>query len=357
MTRRMLRVILLLCCFTCSLDQVQAVAPITLTQPTSVLMIQYLLDKSVPVPDGVWLRDDRATSYLPDRYRSFWKNPRFKGPSMRISGSAQMNPEQLTHLVYHIRTITQDIKTPIYIVDLRLEPHGFFHNQALRLHNTDFWVAFQRNLAYDYERALFSHLNDMWSKIGQFTLFGHIQKIHAQRLSKQITTFVNIAALLQNKKTELEDDASVQAVSDLLSKLPPTDPRPFKTEEDLCRDLEVHYMRFPVADHHAPTHDVACRFFKWLQTLPKNAWVHFHCAGGRGRTTTFMMLTQMARYKPHLSFEVFSKHHHAAGAIDVHDIQPDSLKAQWGYDRLAFLKAIYQNAQTHGQLLSNCLCL
>jgi hypothetical protein len=60
----------------------------------------------------------------------------------------------------------------------------------------------------------------------------------------------------------------------------------------------VHYVRIPVTDHCAPS-DVALAAFRELASSsePKSSWLHFHCHGGDGRTTTFLALYDMVCWK------------------------------------------------------------
>ena len=60
-------------------------------------------------------------------------------------------------------------------------------------------------------------------------------------------------------------------------------------------DTTVEYVRIPVTDHCAPSDaaiDVLCGLREAARTDP-TSWVHFHCHGGDGRTTTFLALYDM----------------------------------------------------------------
>src|SRR5262249_24008003 len=62
------------------------------------------------------------------------------------------------------------------------------------------------------------------------------------------------------------------------------------TEKALTESYKVGYIRIPVTDHFPPSKDQVERFLAFVRTLPPNSWLHFHCAAGEGRTTTFMSL-------------------------------------------------------------------
>jgi len=57
--------------------------------------------------------------------------------------------------------------------------------------------------------------------------------------------------------------------------------------------LTVSYLRLPVTDHCAPEDDVVRVFLEKLGNVDVETWVHFHCHGGDGRTTTFLTMYDM----------------------------------------------------------------
>ena len=70
------------------------------------------------------------------------------------------------------------------------------------------------------------------------------------------------------------------------------------TERDLAQQRGVAYFRIPVTDHCRPTDDMVDRFVIFVKELRSNAWPHFHCHGGDGRTTTFLALYDIVRNVP-----------------------------------------------------------
>ena len=60
----------------------------------------------------------------------------------------------------------------------------------------------------------------------------------------------------------------------------------------------VHYLRIHVTDHCAPSDAALFEFSRLPVSVdPKSSWVHFHCHGGDGRTTTFLALYDMVCWK------------------------------------------------------------
>lgn len=59
----------------------------------------------------------------------------------------------------------------------------------------------------------------------------------------------------------------------------------------------LHYAdaRFTVPDRAFPGDSELEAFVEFVKTLPANAWLHFHCQAGAGRTTQYMIFYDMMR--------------------------------------------------------------
>ena len=67
------------------------------------------------------------------------------------------------------------------------------------------------------------------------------------------------------------------------------------TERNVVETVGAHYVRVAVTDHACPLDSAIDEFVAAVRELPQNAWAHFHCEAGLGRTTTFMVLYDMLR--------------------------------------------------------------
>ncbi|MCR1952043.1 hypothetical protein NSA50_13420 [Clostridium sp. DSM 100503] len=75
-------------------------------------------------------------------------------------------------------------------------------------------------------------------------------------------------------------------------------PKSVQSELELTKSKEIGYVRIPVTDGQVPTDDMVDYFIDFVNKLPDNAWLHFHCKAGIGRTTTFMIMYDiMKNYK------------------------------------------------------------
>lgn len=67
-------------------------------------------------------------------------------------------------------------------------------------------------------------------------------------------------------------------------------PKVTYNEENLIKSKGLYYKRIPVTDFELPSNETVDYFLKYINSLPKESWLHFHCKEGVGRTTTFMIM-------------------------------------------------------------------
>lgn len=270
--------------------------------------------QSTLVPNGAVMAIPKKDGYLPSNFRTLYKNPIIGGLPLRTSGSAQPTPSQMEHLIYYIRTLMNDVNFPLYIVDLRLEPHGYVDDKLIQIHDEGIWEALDPDDADAYNDQAFTTLKHQ----GNLLIYTDIKKIERQRLAN--------------------DDFTID---DPLHRI--------QTEKDVVKNLSarygnVHYVRLPVMDHNAPQIKVFECFLAFMKTLPKNAWVHFHCAAGRGRTSTFLLLYHMIKGKPKDTIETLFQKHKSMGSIDIIKINTD-YKTLYAQNRLNFLRSAFEEMQ------------
>lgn len=160
---------------------------------------------------------------------------------LKISGSAQFT-EQSLDLV--LNAIGKTYK--IIDVDLREESHGFINGLAVSFKNS-------------------------------------LNNANAGLSLKEITNKEN--ELLSSIK--LNEPLSLSSSSSSIKEIIPIS---VENEETLCKKRLVDYFRIPVTDGNLPSPEMVSRFVNFVNSLPENAWLHFHCKAGATRTTTFMIM-------------------------------------------------------------------
>lgn len=160
---------------------------------------------------------------------------------LKISGSAQFT-EQSLDLV--LNAIGKTYK--IIDVDLREESHGFINGLAVSFKNS-------------------------------------LNNANAGLSLKEITNKEN--ELLSSIK--LNEPLSLSSSSSSIKEIIPIS---VENEETLCKKRLIDYFRIPVTDGNLPSPEMVSRFVNFVNSLPENAWLHFHCKAGATRTTTFMIM-------------------------------------------------------------------
>lgn len=194
-----------------------------------------------------WRRDvpgKQAESELPKNFRTFG----------RSSGSAEFTPAQFKAMVSLIREKSGG--GPVYDVDLRQESHGYFNEIPVSWYGERDWA----NLGLSEKKAV---------------------AIENQRIKDSLGNLRYIAAVGKNCLPSLGEVIHVNNVM---------------TEQELAEKEGIHYFRIAATDHVWPSAENIDRFIAFYKTLPSNAWVHFHCEAGMGRTTAFMVMYDILKH-------------------------------------------------------------
>ena len=206
--------------------------------------------------------DSTSSVGLPMRLRDI--------PTLNISGSAQFTKDQLLNLKNYIN------KDNICIVDLRQESHGMIDDLAISFLNPykDLNNGFTTEQTIKAENSLLNKI-----KIG-----------NTIQLYKHTGIFIK--------------DITVDFISN---------------ESQLVTEADMQYKRFAVKDNSAPTPDIVDEFVEFIKNKPDDIHLHFHCAAGKGRTTSFMVMYQAMKNNSNLTLEQLLSYQYNIGGVNLHD--------------------------------------
>ena len=226
---------------------------------------------------------DRCSGGGPDHFRTAMELEPNPYPA---SGSHQLNADQLTQIL-STKVVSRYEPRDLFLVDLREESHGFINRRAASWYaDNDFGnVGVAKSQIERDERARLEVLEGETTQV--FKIDDDSSDNRGQERMMPVSYQTVTAETAATERTLVD--------------------------EVVIGNCTVHYLRIPVTDHCAPS-DVALAEFGKLATSsePKSSWLHFHCHGGDGRTTTFLALYDMVCWKrrsrdPLPDLEVFAR--------------------------------------------------
>ncbi|MBA4749193.1 MAG: hypothetical protein H2057_01080 [Alphaproteobacteria bacterium] len=225
---------------------------------------------------------------------------------LNISASAQFSQTSFD-------TMVKILNPNMYVVDLRLESHGFAGGHAVSLYAPE-------------------------NGINKGLLPTEIE-VHEKAF---------LAELVTNPPEHI-----YQIVEKGGGRISQTTPvagsyTPVFSEAELTKERGVRYIRFTTLDHSRPEDAVVDAFVTFVKALEKGTWLHFHCRAGRGRTTQFSVMYDMLQNAKDVSFEDILHRHYLIGGSPLFELDADpdeQWKKQMNQGRLAFLKSFYVYAK------------
>src|SRR4030095_6697423 len=189
----------------------------------------------------------------------------------RASGSHQLDVQRLVTALQPVAPTG----TQLYLVDLREETHLFF----------------------DDNRAVSWYADKDFANVGQ-TLDWIVADEAAQLAKIKAVPATQIFCITQDD----QGNVTPTGYSELVVKSA-------ATEKDVAGQMPFsprpNYIRIPVTDHCMPGVDELNRFIKLCVSLNPGDWVHCHCHGGDGRTTTFLALFDMVHWAKSKGTDLF----------------------------------------------------
>lgn len=225
---------------------------------------------------------------------------------LNASASAQFS-------VYSLKAALEKISSKnIWIIDLRRESHGFINGLPI---------------------SWYSHENQG----NKGMKIKHLFKVEAELLlSLKKEPFVNVHQILEKNAGTIERTQSCPLTVDRI-----------QSEQDVATCFSLNYLRLPVSDHHRPDNTSVDQFIALVKQLPSDAWLYFHCRGGKGRSSTFMVMYDILRNGSTVSLEDILARQAFLGGSDLFVISEkpeDAWKKKAAIERQKFISQFYQYA-------------
>jgi inositol hexakisphosphate len=214
---------------------------------------------AIPYRTGTYLIFDNEAG-RPESDNHF-RSGRDLVPPLRASGSHQLDATVFAAVVGRIAA-EAPAQRRLLIVDLRQESHAFLDGRAVSWCADKDWSNVGRPIAWI--------LGDEESQLVKLAAAPD-QLVYA--VHKDTDGRIQVLGSSPLHVTRAETEAM------MVARLPSR--------------LSISYFRLPVTDHRAPEDDAVRTFLEKLGNVDATAWVHFHCHGGDGRTTTFLTMYDM----------------------------------------------------------------
>ena len=263
-----------------------------------------------------------SSSSLPKTFRTMTDNfPPGSGkqPSrvgldtLNASGSAQYCKGQLEAML-----TTKSVSLPMIIVDLRQESHGFF--QIAKPIQEEKTIA----VGWFAERD--------WMSIGKSLV--SVDRDENSRLSSALLNL----NLTVNEIKSVDSEGGICTVQAYQ-----VDVVGWATERQIAHEVGCGYIRIPTTDHVRPRDEEVDRFVAFDTALAPGVWLHFHCRGGDGRTTTFLAMHDIIHNAPQVTVDDILKRQHLLGGVDLYTPPGDTKSYQYPFavEREKFIRDFY----------------
>lgn len=240
--------------------------------------------------DDVFIRVDRDDV---DAWKGELANVRFLQDE-RMSGSAQFSEDQFYSLAEELKERSEEV----WVIDCRLESHGLINGIAVS-----------------------------WCGADNAANFGKtVQEVEAEE--EALSSLLGTTVTAYTAENDLPKDPMELTVEK------------WETERALVEAEGLHYLRLACPDHCWPTAEVIDDFITFAADLEEDAWLHFHCQAGSGRTGAFMTIYEMMQ-KPDVPVEEILQHQADTGSGNLVDrAAPEKSPAQ--KERCVLARAVYQ---------------
>jgi hypothetical protein len=99
------------------------------------------------------------------------------------------------------------------------------------------------------------------------------------------------------------------------------DPQDVQSEKEMTEAAGFHYVGICQTRHRVPLAEQVDLFIESVNNIPQPAWIHFHCNGGRSRTTIAMVMYDIMKNGTKVSLQDIVQRHKLLGGEDLFDTE------------------------------------
>ncbi len=230
-----------------------------------------------------------------------------------ISGSGAPSAEGFKNIKKNIQQATGNKAKIMIDVDLRQESHGYLNKNAITLASENDWINFNKTNTVSEQ--------DEQKWLASFSTRDKVENVltPTQFKSGKFTSGKNYLV------KEIVDEKMIATAADF------------------------QYFRLMVSDHMAPRDEEVDRFVMLVKNQKPYTWVHIHCRGGNGRTTTFMTMYDMLHNADKVSLDDIVKRQ--ASVPPYYNVlettHEDPLLTKYYEKRAAFIRKFYLFSQAY----------
>jgi predicted protein tyrosine phosphatase len=198
----------------------------------------------------------------------------------------------------------------IVIVDLRQESHGFINGKPVS------WRSYFEKI--NQNKEISKILSD--------------EKLHLDAAKKDHEIVINEVVKRDKDSGWYEDVAPKNiTVNQAIS------------ENDLVQNNGFEYQRFSIRDFDIPEAKEFSRMINFIKNLSEDKKIYVHCAGGRGRTTMFLVILDILKNGTKVELEEIFKRQNKLGGAKLDEIsKEEAWSKKLATERLKILKDFYR---------------
>lgn len=120
------------------------------------------------------------------------------------------------------------------------------------------------------------------------------------------------------------------------------------SEEAEAKKFNMKYIPLRIVSKGSSSDNTIDTFVEFIDNLPKDAYVYFHCENGKGRTSMMLVMADILKNAPQVSLKDIVERQHLLGSVDMFDTIP--------WRKGTYGKAMLQNRKRYIEKFYEFVC-